>query len=335
MNSFDMQNRVSPQVPMRALGRSAIQISALGVGCWAMGGTDWGGETEDRESLRSLQIALDMGVNFFDTADAYGGGRSERVLGQALKGKRDKAIIATKFGWLPDPVTGQQTGGNPDSIPRACEESLKRLMTDYIDLYQFHFNDFDPDKAPAVRDALEELVQAGKIRYYGWSTDFPDRARIFAEGSHCTAIQVELNVIDDAPDILDVCDEFNLAAINRGPLAMGLLTGKFKPEDRLADNDVRGPNAPNWMKYFKAGQPNPEWLSKVEATRAILTSGGRTLAQGAIAWLWARSEKNIPIPGFRNAKQLEENCRSLEFGPLAKEQVEEIDHILERNKQAT
>jgi aryl-alcohol dehydrogenase-like predicted oxidoreductase len=331
MNDFAMQNTMSSGVLMRALGRSGIQISAVGVGCWAMGGADWGGETDDRESLRSLQMALDLGVNFFDTADAYGGGRSEKVLGQALKGQRDKAVIATKFGWMLDPVTGRQTGGNPQSIPRACEESLKRLMTDYIDLYQFHFNDFDPEKAPVVRDALEKLVQEGKIRYYGWSTDFPNRARIFAEGPRCTAIQVELNVVDDAPDILEVCDEFDLAAINRGPLAMGLLTGKFKLEDRLADDDVRGPNAPGWMKYFKGGQPNPEWLNKVEAVRAILTSAGRTLAQGAIAWLWARSEKNIPIPGFRNTRQLEENCKSLEFGPLAKEQMDEIERILERN----
>ena len=327
-----MQNTTSSEGAMRRLGRSGIPVSAVGVGCWAMGGADWGGETDDRESLQALQLALDLGVNFFDTADAYGSGRSEHVLGQALKGKRDKAIIATKFGWLPDPVTGQQTGGNPDSIPRACEESLKRLMTDYIDLYQFHFNDFDPEKALAVRDVLEKLVQEGKIRTYGWSTDFPNRARLFAEGRHCAAIQVELNVIDDAPDILEVCDEFDLAAINRGPLAMGLLTGKFKPGDRLAVDDLRGPNAPSWMKYFKTGQPNPEWLTKVEAVRSILTSEGRTPAQGAIAWLWARSERNIPIPGFRNAKQLEENCKALEFGPLAKEQMKEIERILEHRK---
>lgn len=332
MNDLGLKNTNSQGTPQRVLGRSGIQISALGVGCWAMGGADWGGETDDQESLRSLQRAFDLGVNFFDTADAYGSGRSEQVLGQALKGKRDKAVIATKFAWLPDPVTGKQTGGNPESIPRACEASLKRLMTDYIDLYQFHFNDFDPAKAPAVREALEKLVQEGKIRQYGWSTDYPDRARIFAQGPNCTAIQVELNVIDDAPDILEVCDEFNLAAINRGPLAMGLLTGKFKPGDRLSSDDVRGPNAPGWMKYFKAGEPNPEWLKKVEALRSILTSGDRTLAQGAIAWLWARSDKNIPIPGFRNAIQLEENCKALQFGPLAKEQMDEIERILAREE---
>jgi aryl-alcohol dehydrogenase-like predicted oxidoreductase len=317
---------------MRKLGRSGIQISALGIGCWAMGGADWGGETDDQESLRALQLAMELDVNFFDTADVYGRGRSETVLGQALKGKRDKGVIATKFSWMTDEVTGQITGGDPDSIPRACEASLKRLGTDYIDLYQFHWNDFDAGKGAEVGEALEKLVAAGKIRSYGWSTDFPDRARVFAAGPNCTAIQVELNVVDDAPDILAVCEEFDLAAVNRGPLAMGLLTGKFKPGDKLQADDVRGPNAPDWMKYFVDGKPNPEWLNKVEAIREILKADGRTLAQGAIAWLWARSEKNIPIPGFRTVKQVEENCGALEKGPLTPDQMAEIETILDREQ---
>lgn len=315
---------------MRTLGRSGLRISALGVGCWAMGGDSWGGGADDSESLGALQRAFELGVDFFDTADSYGQGRSERVLAQALKGRRDQAVIATKFGWMRDAVTGQNTGGDLASIPRACEASLKRLGTDYIDLYQFHWNDFDPQKGAAVRDVLEELVQAGKIRSYGWSTDYPDRARVFAAGTHCSAIQVELNVIDDAPDILAVCDEFDLAAINRGPLAMGLLTGKYKPGDILPQDDIRGPNAPAWMKFFKYGKPNPEWMDKVQAIREILTTNGRTLAQGAIAWLWARSEKNIPIPGFRTVKQVEENCGALEFGALAQDQMSEIEDILQR-----
>jgi aryl-alcohol dehydrogenase-like predicted oxidoreductase len=314
----------------RTLGRSGIEISALGVGCWAMGGDGWGGGADDAESVRGIRRALEMGVTFFDTADAYGSGRSERVLAEALGSKRKDVVIATKFAWMPDPVTGEQTGGNPESIARACDESLKRLGTDYIDLYQFHWNDFDPAKAVPVREALEQLVAGGKIRSYGWSTDFPDRARIFAAGPHCAAIQVELNVIDDAADILEVCEEFDLAAINRGPLAMGLLTGKYKPSDMLTDDDVRGPKAPDWMKYFKEGKPNPEWLGKVDAVRSVLTSGGRTLAQGAIAWLWARSSKNVPIPGFRTTKQVEENCGALQYGPLTSAQVAEIDRILER-----
>lgn len=309
----------------RTLGRSGIEVSPMGVGCWAMGGSGWGGGADDEESIRGIRRALELGISLFDTADGYGDGRSERVLGQALAGRRDQAVIATKFGFTP---AGVRT--DPDYIREACEASLKRLETDYIDLYQFHLNDFGPEGAEEVRETLEGLVAAGKIRAYGWSTDFPDRARVFAQGPNCAAIQVELNVIDDAPDILAVCDEFNLAAINRGPLAMGLLTGKYTPDRKLPEDDVRGPNAPDWMKYFKDGQPNPEWLDKVNAVGEILRSEGRTLAQGAIAWLWARSDKNLPIPGFRTIAQIEENCGALAFGPLRPEQMREIDEILER-----
>jgi len=310
----------------RALGRSGIEVSPLGMGCWAIGGSGWGNGANDDESIRGIHKALDLGVNFFDTADVYGAGHSERILAKALVGRRNEVIIATKFGYT-------DTGPNatPEYIRSACEASLKRLDTDYIDLYQFHVNDFDPNHADVVRDTLENLVADGKIRAYGWSTDFPEGARVFAQGTHCASIQVELNVVDDAPDILAVCEAFNLAAINRGPLAMGLLTGKYNPNSKLPQDDVRGPNAPDWMKYFKDGQPNPEWLNKVQAVGEILRSDGRTLAQGALAWLWARSDKNIPIPGFRNPIQVEENCGALAFGALTQEQMRQIDEILERS----
>jgi aryl-alcohol dehydrogenase-like predicted oxidoreductase len=298
-----------------------------------MGGSGWGGGADDAESIRAIQRALDLGVNFFDTADVYGKGHSERILGQALAGRRDQAVIATKFAWTWDEATGEDTGANtsPDYIRAACEASLKRMNIDVIDLYQFHHNDFGQEGAEEVRDTLEGLVAAGKIRSYGWSTDFPDRARIFAEGPNCAAIQVELNVIDPAPDIIAICEEFDLASINRGPLAMGLLTGKYRPADTLPSDDVRGPNAPDWMKYFVNGQPNPEWLDKVNAIGEILRSQQRTLAQGALAWLWAHSDKTLPIPGFRTMAQVEENCTARDFGPLTLAQMQEIDAILERD----
>lgn len=306
--------------PVRRLGRSGIEVSALGVGCWAMGGRDWGGGSDDEASIRALRWALDQGVTLFDTAEGYGEeGRSEQVLGEALRGRRERAVIATKF-W----------GSTPEYVRTACEQSLRRLQTDYIDLYQFHLNDFGPQGAEEIREALEELVAAGKIRAYGWSTDFPDRARVFAQGAHCTAIQVEQNVLDPAPEILAVCDEYDLAALNRGPLAMGLVTGKYTVDsDPLPEDDIRT-WTPDWMKYFRRGRPNPQFLDRVNAVADILRSNGRTAAQGAIAWLWARSERNLPIPGFRSQTQIEENCRALEFGPLTADQMTDIDQILGR-----
>lgn len=323
----------------RMLGRSGIEVSAMGLGCWAIGGPFWAGETplgwgevDDNESIRAIHAALDVGINFFDTANVYGAGHSERVLGRALAGRRDRVVIATKFNAVFDENTRQVIGADPspEGIRRACEDSLRRLNTDYIDLYQFHDNGYPVEKAGPVRETLEDLVKEGKIRAYGWSTDFPDRAEFFAQGEHCAAIQLQLNVLDDNPAVLAICEKYNLAAINRGPLAMGLLTGKYDAQTRVSIDDVRGEKSPEWMKYFKDGKPNPEWLAKRDAIRAILTSGGRTIAQGALAWLWARSPQTIPIPGFRTVAQVQENAAAMSFGPLTPEQMREIDEILGR-----
>ena len=321
----------------RILGRSGIEISAMGMGCWAIGGPFWGGETplgwgkvDDDESIRAIQTCIDLGVNFFDTANVYGAGHSEYVLGRAFTGRRDQVIIATKFGATFDEETKQATGGDasPAGIRAACEDSLRRLNTDYIDLYQFHFNDHPVSEAGDVRDTLDALVTEGKIRTYGWSTDFPDRARYFAAAHNCSAIQLQLNVISDNPEMIAVCEEFDLAAINRGPLAMGLLTGKYNPDTQLGADDVRGTKSPEWMQFFQDGKPTPEWMDKIAAIREILTSEGRTLAQGALAWLWGRSEKTIPIPGIRTTAQAEENCQAMQFGPLTPAQMKEIEQIL-------
>lgn len=323
----------------RTLGRSGIEVSALGLGCWAIGGPFWEGsephgwgEVDDAESVRAIHAALEMGVTFFDTANVYGAGHSERVLAQALAGRRGQVVIATKFNALFDEDTRQVTGSDssPAGIRKACEESLRRLDTDYIDLYQFHDNGFPPEKAGPVRDTLEELVSQGKIRAYGWSTDFPASAEFFAAGEHCTAIQAQLNVLDDNPAIAAVCQKHDLGLINRGPLAMGLLTGKYRAGVRPSIDDVRGERSPEWMKYFRDGEPNAEYLKMLDAVREILVSGGRTLAQGALAWLWARSEKTLPIPGFRTVKQVQENAAAMEFGPLTQAQFDEIETILGR-----
>ncbi len=305
----------------RTLGRSGIEISAMGMGLWAVGGSGWGGGADDEQSILGIHKALELGVTFFDTADAYGAGHSEGVLARALEGRRDQVVIATKFGNLVSDEQRQRPGGaaDPQTIRECCEASLRRLETDYIDLYQFHLNGFPADQAEPVRETLEGLVKDGKIRAYGWSTDYPDRARVFAQGANCTAIQVELNVLDDAADILAVCDEFNLAAINRGPLAMGLLTGKYKPNSTLPSDDVRGPNAPAWMKYFKDGKPNPEWLSKMEAIRDILTSE-RTHAGAGRARLGcgrgAGTRSRSPASGrWRKPRRTAARCASARSTP--------------------
>jgi aryl-alcohol dehydrogenase-like predicted oxidoreductase len=327
------------KIDIRKLGRSGIEISPMGLGCWAIGGPFWAGETpqgwgivDDEESIRAIHTGLDLGITLFDTANVYGAGHSERVLARAFAGIRSTVVIATKFNAVFDETTRQVTGSDtsPAGIRQACEDSLRRLNTDYIDLYQFHDNGYPPEKAEPVRETLERLVVEGKIRAYGWSTDFPERVEVFAKGPNCSAIQLQLNVLDDNPAVITLCEKYDLAALNRGPLAMGLLTDKYAASTSLGIDDVRGRKSPDWMKYFKEGQPNKEWLSKRDAVRQILASNGRSVAQGALAWLWARSQMTLPIPGFRTVAQVNENAGAMKFGPLTADQMREIDTILER-----
>ena len=313
----------------RKLGRSDIEVSALGMGCWAIGGPFWRsgrpigwGEVDDNQSMEALERALAMGATFFDTSDVYGCGHSERILGRVLAQRRSQVVIATKFGNIFDEQTRQVTGasGEADDIRRSCEASLRRLQTDTIDLYQFHIGNYELDRVDDVLETLERLVDEGKIRWYGWSTDDPERARSFARGEHCAAIQQRLNIFEGNKETLAICEEENLASINRGPLAMGMLTGKFSSDSSLPENDVRS----GWD--FRSGE-QARRLQKIDPLREVLTAGGRSLAQAAIGWLWARSEATIPIPGFKSAAQVEENLGALAFGPLDADQMAEIDAI--------
>ena len=317
----------------RTLGRSGLQVSPMGLGCWAIGGTwywldgpgGWG-DIDDNESIRAIHAALDLGINFFDTAANYGTGHSERILARALEGKRDKAIIATKFGFNVNETEKRVTFRDDDHllhVREECENSLRRLNTDVIDLYQLHVWDYPLDKVPTMVNLLESLVSDGKIRYYGWSTDSLEGARLFANGKHCVAIQHDLNVILDAPEMLALCEELNLASINRSALARGALSGKYTKDTTFPQNDVRNDE---WSKeHFFVPT-----LSQLDAIREILTSNGRTLVQGALAWIWARSEKTIPIPGFKTVAQVEENAKAVQLGPLTTDQMKEIDSLLSR-----
>jgi aryl-alcohol dehydrogenase-like predicted oxidoreductase len=315
----------------------------MGLGCWAIGGP-WtlGGDpagwssVDDAESIRAIHLALEMGVNFFDTAANYGCGHSERILGQAVKDRRDQVVIATKFGYQVNEDTRtvihyddkEESSDVASRLRSSLEASLRRLGTDYVDVYQLHVWGLEIDRALQVRDILEELVQEGKIRTYGWSTDRTDAIKAFSTSRHCGVVQQQLSVLDGNMELLALCEERNLASLNRGPLGMGLLTGKFSPDSSFKDDDVR--KVASWHPGFKNGKPTQKWLDSLETVREVLTNNGRTLAQGALAWIWSRSEKTIPIPGFRTVQQVAENCKALEYGPLTREQFLEVERILGR-----
>jgi aryl-alcohol dehydrogenase-like predicted oxidoreductase len=319
----------------RVLGRSGIKVSAIGFGCWAIGGPftmdgkpDGWGAVDDRESAAAIRRAFDLGVTFFDTADAYGTGHSEEVLGRALAAHRDEVVIATKFGYTHDAGRQVLTGedASPGYIRRACRGSLRRLGTDRIDLYQLHVGDLPLSQTGAVIGALEELVADGLIRCYGWSTHDPDRAAAFAAGPHCAAVQHPMNVFADAPRMLATCEAHDLASVANSPLAMGLLTGKYTATSQLPDDDVRSRQV--WVEYFREGRPAPEWLARLDAIRAVLSDGGRTLAQGALCWLLARSPRAVPIPGIRTVAQAEQNAAALSLAPLRNDEMAKIARLL-------
>jgi aryl-alcohol dehydrogenase-like predicted oxidoreductase len=315
----------------------------MGLGCWAIGGpwtlsdsqAGWG-VIDDAESKRAIQRGMEMGVDFFDTAANYGCGHSERILGEALRGRREKAVIATKFGYRVNEATREvvpygekeEDSDVASHLRSDLEASLSRLNTDYIDVYQLHVWGLSIERALAARDELERFVGEGKIRTYGWSTDRTDAVRSFSISPNCGVVQQQLSVLDGNMELLALCEALDLASINRGPLGMGLLTGKLASGSTFPQDDVR--THARWHPAFKDGKPTQKWLDNLQAIREVLASGGRTLAQGALAWIWARSPKTIPIPGFKTVRQVEENCGAMAFGPLTPAQMGEIDRILGR-----
>ena len=318
----------------RTLGRSGIKVSAVGLGTARIGGLGYSrsGDHETRlipeaveESKRAICRALDLGITFFDTADVYGAGRSERILGGALAGRRNEAVIATKFGEGFDEATGAEVDVDvtPAYVVRACEASLRRLGIDVIDLYLLHLRDFPIDRAPTLRGALEDLVAAGKIRGYGWSTDDVERAALFAEGPHCIAIEHRLNVMMDATEMLALCEAHDLASINKIPLVTGVLTGRWGPDTVLPDSDRRS----DWFD----DEGFQDFLRRAETLRPVLTECGRSYVQGALGWILARSPRAIPIPGFRTVEQVEGIAGTMAHGPLRPEQMSVVKELLDRS----
>ena len=309
----------------------------LGFGCWAIGGpfgtpgspAGWG-EVDDDESVAAIRRGLELGVTFFDTADVYGTGHSETILGSALGSDRERIAIATKFGNTFEEGTGLKTGVDlsPEYIRKACEASLRRLQTDRIDFYQCHVAELGGAQAEPVIETLEALRRDGLIRGFGISTHDPDVAASWVAHAGCSGIQHAINVLEDAPEMLELTASHGLASLAQRPLAMGLLSGKFDNRSRLPSDDVRASGAA-WLTGFDPeGRPRKAFLDALAAIRETLTSDGRTIVQGALGWLWARADNVIPIPGFKTVAQAEENGGALAYGPLPEHSMREIDGLL-------
>lgn len=322
-------------VTPRRLGRSGLEVSALGLGCWALGGAMAAGDqpmgyagVDEREASAALREAVQAGVTLLDTADAYGAGSSERLLAPVLAA-HPHVLIATKFGNTLDEDTRQLTGVDvsPGYVHQAVRASLARLGRERIDLYQVHTPQMPRSRAEELVGTLEDLVTDGLIAWYGVSTDDPVLLEPFAAGTHCTAVQAQLNVFDDNAAVLAAADAADLGVLCRSPLAMGLLGGRYDASTRLPADDVRG-TAPAWLRWFVDGRPAADFLDQLDTVRATLSSDGRTLAQGALAWIWAHHDRAVPVPGFRNSTQVQENTGALALGALTPEQHTAVEVAL-------
>ena len=290
----------------RYLGRSGLKVSAMGLGC--MGMSEFYGKGDPQESMATIHRAIDLGITFFDTADMYGHGANEELVGQALKGKRDKVVIATKFGIVRDPADPAKRGinGRPDYVKKACEASLKRLGVDVIDLYYQHRVDPETPIEETV-GAMAELVKEGKVRYLGLSEPGAQTLRRAHHVHPIAAVQSEYSLWsrEVETEILPACRQLGIGFVPYSPLGRGFLTARIRSQKDLPEGDYRV-HTPRF---------SPENIEKNTKLLAVIDEiakkHGLTPAQVALAWIYAQGPEIVPIPGAKSRAHLEENVETL------------------------
>ncbi|HZU11562.1 MAG TPA: aldo/keto reductase [Chloroflexota bacterium] len=307
-------------LPQRALGREGLRVSELGLG--TMGMSEFYGATNDQESIETIHLALDLGVDFLDTADMYGVGKNEELVGRAIKGRRHEVILATKFGNVRGP-NGERLGinGKPEYVMQACEASLKRLGTDYIDLYYQHR--VDP-KTPIEETvgAMARLVEQGKVRYLGLSEAAPDTIRRADNVHPISALQTEFSLWtrEPAEEVLPTLRDLRIGFVAYSPLGRGFLTGAITSPDDFAPDDFRR-HSPRFQ-----GENFQRNLDLVEKVKEIAREKGCTPAQLALAWLLAQGQDIVPIPGTKRPGYLRENLGALDVH-LTTEDLRRLDEV--------
>jgi aryl-alcohol dehydrogenase-like predicted oxidoreductase len=304
---------------LRKLGGD-IEVSMIGLGC--MGMSDFYGSADEQEAISTIHYALDNGINFLDTADMYGVGANEKLVGKAIKGKRDKLILATKFGNVRSP-DGAFLGvnGKPEYVKKACEDSLKRLGVNYIDLYYQHRVDKDTPIEETVQ-AMAELVKEGKVRYLGMSEAAPETIRRANKIHKITALQTEYSLWSRDPEdeILPTIRELGMGFVAYSPLGRGFLTGRFqKPEDIPEDDSRRVHPRFQGENFYK----NLDLVKKVEE---IAKEKGVKPGQLALAWVLAEGKDIVPIPGTTKVAHLKENIAACEI-EITEDDMKRLDKV--------
>lgn len=317
---------------MRTFGKTGWQIQDVGLGCWQFGGTNtldgradgWSGVT-DEESIATIERAVELGVNFFDTSDQYGWGHSEELLGRALKPFRDQVFIASKVGFGRDADGRRTFHENRGYILEACDRSLQRLRTDHIDLYQCHL--WRTERWEEFLSAFESLRDAGKIRLFGVSTNDFDMVQRFDQEQSLGAVQTNYNALQRGAEteVIPYCHERGIAVIARGPLAMGRLGGHYTPGHVFDEHDIRQ----RWINTNESRQQFAADLERVERLRPIAENKGVTLAQLAIQFVLANAGVSVVIAGAKNRMQLEQNTTANRLPALTTEELTAIRDAVE------